>query len=112
MECKLLGRRALGEDINPDAVMVARNRLDFSYAPPIERDIYLGLCRNLERLSNRLKIGYFFAPLSLQAHRRKRGIYQMVLSVSFLLKHNYNSISSMKSKSFKSLSNDATLDIP
>jgi len=33
VECKLLGRRAVGVDINPDAVMVARNRLDFSYAP-------------------------------------------------------------------------------
>jgi len=33
VECKLLGRRAVGVDINPDAVMVAQNRLDFSYAP-------------------------------------------------------------------------------
>ncbi len=33
VECKLLGRSAVGVDINPDAVMVARNRLDFSYAP-------------------------------------------------------------------------------
>ncbi|MCX9029265.1 MAG: DNA methyltransferase [Candidatus Methanoperedens sp.] len=33
VECKLLGRRAVGGDINPDAIMVARNRLDFSYAP-------------------------------------------------------------------------------
>ncbi|MDP3105116.1 MAG: DNA methyltransferase [Candidatus Methanoperedens sp.] len=33
VECKLLGRRAVGVDINPDAVMVERNRLDFSYAP-------------------------------------------------------------------------------
>jgi len=33
VECKLLGRRAVGVDINPDAVMMARNRLDFSYAP-------------------------------------------------------------------------------
>jgi DNA modification methylase len=33
VECKLLGRRAVGVDINPDAVMVARNRLDYSYAP-------------------------------------------------------------------------------
>lgn len=32
VECKLLGRRAVGVDINPDAVMVAQNRLDFSYA--------------------------------------------------------------------------------
>ena len=33
VECKPLGRRAVGVDINPDAVMVARNRLNFSYAP-------------------------------------------------------------------------------
>ena len=33
VECKLLGRRSVSVDINPDAVMVARNRLDFSYAP-------------------------------------------------------------------------------
>jgi DNA modification methylase len=32
VECKLLGRRAVAVDINPDAVMVARNRLDFAYA--------------------------------------------------------------------------------
>jgi len=33
VEYKLLGRRAVGLDINPDAVMVARNRLDFAYTP-------------------------------------------------------------------------------
>lgn len=33
VECKLLGRRAVAVDINPDAVMVARNRLDFAYTP-------------------------------------------------------------------------------
>ncbi|MDD5616688.1 MAG: hypothetical protein PHH85_10855 [Candidatus Methanoperedens sp.] len=33
VECKLLGRRSMAVDINPHAVMVARNRLDFSYAP-------------------------------------------------------------------------------
>ena len=33
VECKLLGRRSVGVDINPDAVMVARNRLDFAYTP-------------------------------------------------------------------------------
>jgi hypothetical protein len=31
VECK--ERSAVGVVINPDAVMVARNRLDFSYAP-------------------------------------------------------------------------------
>ncbi|HMB46228.1 MAG TPA: DNA methyltransferase [Candidatus Methanoperedens sp.] len=34
VECKLLGWRAVGVDINPDGVVVARNRLDFSYATP------------------------------------------------------------------------------
>lgn len=33
VECKLLQRNAIGVDINPDAVMVARNRLDFTYTP-------------------------------------------------------------------------------
>ncbi len=32
VECKLLGRRAMAVDINPDAIMVARNRLDLAYA--------------------------------------------------------------------------------
>jgi DNA modification methylase len=54
VECKLLGRRAVGVDINPDAVMVARNRLDFSYAP-LDTDYvapeirtYAGDARSLE----------------------------------------------------------------
>lgn len=33
VECKLLQRDAIGVDINPRAVMVARNRLDFQYNP-------------------------------------------------------------------------------
>jgi len=33
VECRLLQRNAIGVDINPDAVMVARNRLDFPYTP-------------------------------------------------------------------------------
>ena len=54
VECKLLGRRAVGVDINPDAVMVARNRLDFVYAsldaeyktPEIKT--YIGDARSLD----------------------------------------------------------------
>ncbi len=54
VECKLLGRRAVGVDINPDAVMVARNRLDFSYAPlddeyqEPEIKTYVGDARSLD----------------------------------------------------------------
>lgn len=33
VECKLLGRNAIGVDINRDAVMVALDRLNFSYNP-------------------------------------------------------------------------------
>jgi DNA modification methylase len=32
VECKLLGRNAVGVDINPDALLVARDRLNFPYA--------------------------------------------------------------------------------
>jgi len=58
VECKLLGRRGVGVDINPDAVMVARNRLDFSYAPLdadyVAPDIktYVGDARSLELIES------------------------------------------------------------
>jgi len=53
VECKLLQRRGIGVDINPDAIMVTRNRLDFSYAPldkeyeEPEIRTYVGDARNL-----------------------------------------------------------------
>ncbi|GCC11085.1 modification methylase DpnIIB [archaeon] len=37
VECKLLQRNAIGVDINPDAIMVTRNRLDFLFKPLDER---------------------------------------------------------------------------
>ncbi len=56
VECKLLGRRAVAVDINPDAVMVARNRLGFSYAP-LDADYnvpeirtYVGDARSLDMI--------------------------------------------------------------
>jgi DNA modification methylase len=58
VECKLMGRRAVGVDINPDAVMVARNRLDFSYAPldadyvAPEIKTYVGDARSLELIES------------------------------------------------------------
>ncbi len=58
VECRLLGRRAVGVDINPDAVMVARNRLDFSYAPldadyvAPEIKTYVGDARFLDLIEN------------------------------------------------------------
>ena len=58
VECKLLGRRAAAVDINPDAVMVARNRLDFSYAPldadyvAPEIKTYVGDARSLDLIGS------------------------------------------------------------
>ncbi len=58
VECKLLGRCAVAVDINPDAVMVARNRLDFAYAP-LDADYkapeirtYVGDARLLDLIEN------------------------------------------------------------
>jgi len=57
VECKLLGRNGIGVDINPDAVMVARDRLNFDYLPLERTDnvssrTYLGDARNLDRTKN------------------------------------------------------------
>ncbi|MEM3637973.1 MAG: DNA methyltransferase [Conexivisphaerales archaeon] len=58
VECKLTGRNAIGVDINPDAVMVAMNRLDFKYEtldhsykePKIE--LFVGDARNLDAIED------------------------------------------------------------
>ncbi|MGQ9788131.1 MAG: DNA methyltransferase [Candidatus Hadarchaeaceae archaeon] len=52
VECKLLQRRGIGVDINHDAVMVMRNRLDFKYKPLEDYEepeirTYVGDARNL-----------------------------------------------------------------
>ena len=39
VECKLLGRHAVGVDINPNAAMIAMNRLDFEYVQVDNRRI-------------------------------------------------------------------------
>ena len=58
VECKLLERRAMGVDINPDAVIVARNRLDFSYTPldadyaAPEIKTYVGDARSLDLIES------------------------------------------------------------
>jgi DNA modification methylase len=55
-ECRLLGRRAIGVDVNPDAVMVARDRLDFGLGgldpDHVEPDIktFVGDARSLDRI--------------------------------------------------------------
>ncbi|MGQ9544069.1 MAG: TRM11 family SAM-dependent methyltransferase [Candidatus Bathyarchaeia archaeon] len=58
IECKLLQRNAIGVDINPDAIMVARDRLNFTYNPknldyrePTIRT-YVGDARNLDKVED------------------------------------------------------------
>lgn len=58
VECKLLKRNAIGVDINPDAVMVARDRLNFSLAslyqktPHADIHTYVGDARNLSEIKD------------------------------------------------------------
>jgi DNA modification methylase len=53
VECKLLGRHGIGVDVNPDAVMVALDRLNFDYET-LDRKMrgeiraYVGDARNLD----------------------------------------------------------------
>lgn len=56
VECKLLGRNCIAVDINPDAIVVTRNRLDFPYNPldekyvPPEITTFVGDARSLDRI--------------------------------------------------------------
>jgi len=58
IECKLLGRNCIAVDINPDAIMVTRDRLDFSYNtldqdfPKITIKTYIGDARNLNLIKD------------------------------------------------------------
>ncbi|MDI6848056.1 MAG: DNA methyltransferase [Candidatus Bathyarchaeia archaeon] len=52
VECKLLNRRGIGVDINRDAIMVTRNRLDFNYTPEPEIHTYVGDARNLDQIED------------------------------------------------------------
>ncbi|MFQ6061256.1 MAG: TRM11 family SAM-dependent methyltransferase, partial [Thermoplasmata archaeon] len=58
VECKLLGRNAIGVDINEDAVMVARDRLNFKVRP-LDPDFkeprirtYVGDARSLDKVKD------------------------------------------------------------
>jgi DNA modification methylase len=58
VECKLLGRNGIGVDINRDAVMVARDRLYFSYTRPLDWPpegsvrTFVGDCRSLDAIES------------------------------------------------------------
>ena len=58
IECKLLGRNCIAVDINPDAIMVTRDRLNFSYNtldpkfPKVRIKTYVGDARNLNLIED------------------------------------------------------------
>lgn len=58
IECKLLGRNAIGVDINPDAIMVTRDRINFEYMPldsdfpSVSISTYAGDARNLNEIGD------------------------------------------------------------
>lgn len=52
IECKLLNRRGIGIDINPDAIMITRNRVDFKYKYEPEIRTYVGDARNLDSIQD------------------------------------------------------------
>lgn len=58
IECKLLGRNAIGIDINPDCIMLTRDRLDFEYNPldpnfpKVSAKTYTGDARNLNLIED------------------------------------------------------------
>jgi DNA modification methylase len=58
VECRLMGRRGIGVDINLDAAMVAMNRLDFNLPDSVgssarqEIKMYLGDARSLDKIED------------------------------------------------------------
>jgi DNA modification methylase len=56
VESRLMGRNAIGVDLNPKACMIAMNRLDFDFSQPRQItspriDVYCGDARNLDAVS-------------------------------------------------------------
>jgi DNA modification methylase len=51
IECKLTKRNGIGIDINPEAIKITEERLNFDYFP-IEQKCYVGDARNLDLLEN------------------------------------------------------------
>ena len=92
VECKLLGRRAIAVDINPDAVMVTRNRLDFTYTPLDEEykapeiKTYVGDARNLDKIPDN-SIDFIathppYANIIPYTHERNEGDLSSIHSIN------------------------------
>jgi DNA modification methylase len=55
IECRVLGRNAIGIDLNQDSVLLTRDRLSFDVAtldPPTSQRTFVGDARNLDRIAD------------------------------------------------------------
>ena len=52
IECKLTGRKGVGIDINPDAIKITQERLNFDCLYSQSRECYTGDARNLETIKD------------------------------------------------------------
>lgn len=52
IEAKLLGRNALGVDINPNAIVLVRNRINFEVSDALEPRTFVGDAKDLDKLSD------------------------------------------------------------
>ncbi len=52
IECKLTGRKGIGVDINPDAIKITQERLNFDCLYSQSRECYAGDARNLETIKD------------------------------------------------------------
>ncbi len=53
IECKLTGRRGIGIDINPEAIRIAKERLNFDYPFSYPQELRIGDVRNLKHIGDR-----------------------------------------------------------
>jgi len=52
IECKLTGRRGIGIDINPEAIKITKDRLNFDYLYSQSQKCFLGDARNLNKIED------------------------------------------------------------
>ena len=52
IECKLTGRKGIGIDINPNAIQVTKERLNFDYLYSQSQVCLIGDARNLKKIKN------------------------------------------------------------
>jgi 23S rRNA G2445 N2-methylase RlmL len=52
IECKLIGRKGIGIDINPEAIRITKERLNFDYLYSYPQKYFVGDARNLRKIKD------------------------------------------------------------